>query len=59
MNNGGREKNDDEDNSSTQDSKEEAIVDFRLDEDLKKNKGKVSKNDREILEEEKVLWIKA
>lgn len=54
MNNGGRERNDDEDNSSTQDSKEEAIVDFRLDEDLKKNKDKVSKNDREILEEVKV-----
>jgi len=55
MNNAGREKNDVEDNTSTQDSKEDAVVDFRLDEDLIKNKDKVSKNDEEIVEEEKVI----
>ncbi len=55
MNNVGIEKNDVEDVSSTQDSNEEAVVDFRLDENLKKNKDKVSRNDGEILEEEKVI----
>ncbi len=57
MNNAGREKNDVEDNTSTQDSKEDAVVDFRLDEDLIKNNDKVSKNDEEIVEEEKVIWL--
>lgn len=57
MNNADREKNDVEDNTSTQDSKEDAVVDFRLDEDLIKNKDKVSKNDEEIVEEEKVIWL--
>lgn len=58
MNNVGIEKNDVENVSSTQDSNEEAIVDFRLDEDLKKIKTKYLEMTEKFLKKKRLFEFK-